>query len=296
MALVSGTLPTLGGPRGDGEAAVRNLLSAILTEVNGDLEVANLKGGGLDAVKLRGITEVLGSSPAVAYIGDIDGAKWLVGFASFRFVFYSDSADTGAIAGIPNLTYAGRTYRAKVALGPDGTIATASVRKSIIAAAESRSTTSYGTLTTPDKVTVTLPTDGLLKIMYQATWDPGGGLAAIFIGANQLKYLPDNSGSGAPIVQEAGGGSVPGAILSTRPDAGGLLAIYPSVAYTGEVTTGQTFGVVTTVPISGRISGSGPIYVFAAAGTYDVSVQFKAGGSAMTVSKRKLWVSVEPYS
>jgi hypothetical protein len=292
MALVSGTLPTLGGPRGDGEAAVRNLLSAILTEVNGDLEVANLKGGGLDAVKLRGITEVLGSSPAVAYIGDIDGAKWLVGFASFRFVFYSDNADTGAIAGIPNLTYAGRTYRAKVALGPDGTIATAAARKSIIPTTESRTNTAYGTLTTPDQVTVTLPTDGLLKILFQATWQDsvnGQGRAAIFIGANQLKTYDDNTGA-SPAVQEAFGATAnTDALLFTSPQVG--LQGAAAIGYTGDVTTGQMVGGRTTGANEG-----GPIYVFAAAGTYTISVQFKSASGSVTAKNRKLWVGVEAYS
>jgi hypothetical protein len=62
--------------------------------------------------------------------------------------------------------------------------------KSIITGPESRSNVAYGKLATPDQVTVTLATDGLLKILYQATWQEsiaGAAGAAIFIGSNQLQ-------------------------------------------------------------------------------------------------------------
>jgi hypothetical protein len=39
----------------------------------------------------------------------------------------------------------------------------------------------------------------------------------------------------------------------------------------------------------------GVCYVFAAAGTYDVSVQFKASSGSITAKSRKLWVSSVDY-
>jgi hypothetical protein len=60
-----------------------------------------------------------------------------------------------------------------------------------------------------------------------------------------------------------------------------------SVAGTGnttEVTTGQVVGVVG--------SWGGFAVVFAAAGTYDVSVQFKSSVGSVTVKNRHLWVGV----
>src|SRR4051812_48257416 len=87
-------------------------------------------------------------------------------------------------------------------LGLDGT---GVVRrgKSIIATEESRSNTSYGTLTTPDQVSnVVVPVNGLLFVAFTALWKESvlkAGRAAIFIGANQLQF-PINSG---PIAQAA---------------------------------------------------------------------------------------------
>lgn len=157
--------------------------------------------------------------------------------------------------------------------------------KSIIAGAESTSATTYaiGNLTTPDRVqNVVLPTDGLIVVLYQAIWQntvASNGRAAIFIGANQLKL---GTGVGAPIANDAVGP------VQTNDD--GVLATYAGnqalssndgAGAATEVTTGQVIG-------PGQVGG--PVYVFAAAGTYDVSVQFKnnAAGS-LTVKNRHLW-------
>jgi hypothetical protein len=164
-------------------------------------------------------------------------------------------------------------------LGLDGT---GVVRrgKSIIAATESRTNTAYGTLTTPDKVTVTLPTDGLIKVAYQATWQQsvdGAASAAIFIGANQLKV----SGSGSVATQAASfSGAAADAPLGSQP--AGLLSTTAGAGYPGDVTTGQVVGI--------GVASPGPCLIFAAAGTYDVSVQFKASSGSVTVKNRKLWV------
>jgi hypothetical protein len=168
-----------------------------------------------------------------------------------------------------------------------GISAGATVRrgKSIIATTESRSNTAYGTLTTPDRVTgIVLPTDGLIAVAYQATWSDsvgGAGRAAIFIGANQLK-IAQFGGAAAPIVQEAAfnNGTNDSNLVTAMDglrDQGGM-----SVAYGGDVTTGQIIG------LSGGYAG--PCLIFAAAGTYDVSVQFKATSGSVTAKNRKLWV------
>lgn len=154
--------------------------------------------------------------------------------------------------------------------------------KAIIATTEARTNVAYGTLTTPDQVTVTLPTDGLIAVAYQAAWQEsvsGTAKAAIFIGANQLKTV--NVGA-APALQDSGSPSTGVAIntdAALGSGAGGL--------YTG---SGGPFADVTTGQTVGAVGGNGPCYIFAAAGTYIVSVQFKASSGTVTVKNRKLWV------
>lgn len=166
--------------------------------------------------------------------------------------------------------------------------------KSIIASTESRTNVAYGTLTTPDQVSgIVLPTDGLIFVAYHATWQESvqsAAAAAIFIGATQLKRATE---TGAPGVDETSHGATPAA--TDRP-----LTTYPyglsswagvSAAYGGDVTTGQVVGSADSTLSSNannRFGVCGPI--FAAAGTYTVSVQFKASSGSVTAKNRRLWV------
>jgi hypothetical protein len=167
--------------------------------------------------------------------------------------------------------------------------------KSIIATAESTSATSYaiGNLATPDRVSgIVLPADGLIVVGYQALWQntvTSNGRAAIFIGANQLKTA-SNSG-GAPVVQEATGNiSQINTDISLSTQSSGLFGGYGQTVAMTDVTTGQVIGC-TPGPQTTTVAGGGLCSIFAAAGTYDVSVQFKnqAAGS-LTVKSRRLWV------
>ncbi len=164
--------------------------------------------------------------------------------------------------------------------------------KSNIATEEARTNVAYGLLTTPDRVSsVVLPADGLICVAFQGMWKEsvnGAARAAIFVGANQLKSYEDNAA--APTVREVGcyGGADSYAPLASYsmgllPDATG------ATAYTGDVTTGQLVGYGGSLGGS-TVSFGGPCYIFAAAGTYDVSVQFKASSGSVTAKNRKLWV------
>lgn len=158
--------------------------------------------------------------------------------------------------------------------------------KSIIAASDSTSATTYavGNLTTPDRVQgIVLPTDGLIAVMYQAIWQntvANNAKASLFIGANQLK---GGVGTGVPVVQEISGPTEVNddALLFSSQNG---LQRDGGVGAATEVTTGQIVGTNT-------FANGGPIYIFAAAGTYDVSVQFKnTAAGTLTVKNRHLWV------
>lgn len=195
----------------------------------------------------------------------------------------------------------------------DGT--TVSRGKSIIAATEARTNTAYGTLTTPDKVaSVVLPTDGLIFVAYQATWQEsvgGAARAAIFIGSNQLQVAHMKAAGTTPVpvtqaaATSAGGASLDFPLVSVPV---GLVSVGTSTgAYSGDVTTGQAVGIVGGVgsrylnyeidgtvrqatPTADALPMGGACSVFAAAGTYDVTVQFKASSGSVTAKNRKLWV------
>lgn len=158
--------------------------------------------------------------------------------------------------------------------------------KSIIPGTETTTATSYavGNLATPDRVSgIVLPTDGLIVVAYQAIWQntvASNARAAIFIGANQVKK---GDGAGAAAVQEVNGPAETNddGILFTASGAG--LSSGGGAGAATEVTTGQLVG--------GTGTFGGPAYTFAAAGTYDVSVQFKNNAAGTTsVKARHLWV------
>jgi hypothetical protein len=180
-------------------------------------------------------------------------------------------------------------------------------KKAIIAAEESRTNTAYGTLTAPDQVTLTLQTNGLIVILYQASWAEsvaGAARAAIFIGANQLKLATGNANPETQAAYTGGGGA-----NTFRTLASGSAGLWSASgnAYAGDVTTGEIVGLGnsisggpanqmnaevggTTVATSAEITGNmGPLYVFAAAGAYNVSVQFKASSGSVSAKNRKLW-------
>ncbi len=164
--------------------------------------------------------------------------------------------------------------------------------KSIIATSESRTNVAYGTLTTPDRVTgIVLPTDGLIAVAYQATWQESvlnAARAAIFIGATQMsKIFAENASPTLPDTPLSG---TVGAAVD-RPLAtfsGGLASLTNGGgAYTGDVTTGQAIGSFQGAGVI--FNNGGPVYIFAAAGTYDVSIQFKSSSGSVTAKNRKLW-------
>jgi hypothetical protein len=188
----------------------------------------------------------------------------------------------------------------------DAQLLTRSFGKSIVATAETRVNTAYGLMPTPDRVqSIVLPTDGLIAVLYQATWQESvadAARAAIFIGSNQLK-VPVNLAS-LPDVESARSGSTSTAQdYPLLTDPVGLVTPANSLPYSGDVTTGQAVGIsqggTTALSLCYDVAGSkitvpahggGACYVFAAAGTYDVSVQFKATSGSVTVKNRKLWV------
>jgi hypothetical protein len=163
-----------------------------------------------------------------------------------------------------------------------------------IATSEARTNAGYGTLTTPDQVVgVVLPTDGLVLVGYQAQWAEsvaGAASANIFLGANGLKAATGNGGGSAPI-DDAIGTAATSTASVFAPLTTGVLGLYSGVTQGGttaaaDVSTGQVVGY-----FGGPAGSGGPLWIFAAAGTYTVSVQYKATSGSVTAKNRHLWVA-----
>ena len=196
-------------------------------------------------------------------------------------------------------------------------------RKAIeIATTESRSITTFGYLTTADKVNVVVPAKSIVRVRYRAMWKQasGGGVseAAIFVGSNQIKI--GEAEQAAPRTQAAVTyGSDKYHVLYSM--AGGLASYDISTTEEStEVTTGQILGAITaaySVSINGtlRQAGTGAWSATSAAGvnnpyggavdlfniapgTYDIGVQFKcsAGPLAVSVKNRHLYVEVIKFT
>jgi hypothetical protein len=152
----------------------------------------------------------------------------------------------------------------------------------IIATEETRENTAFATLTTKDEITgVVLPENGLIIVGYSANTKSSinkAGRIAIFLGANQLK----SQTTGSVAVQEAETEST--TLGRTISYSGGL--IYGGTTSSADVTTGQALS-------GGNAAGFGGFcIIFAAAGTYNVSVQYRATSGSVTAKERRLWVAV----
>jgi hypothetical protein len=173
-----------------------------------------------------------------------------------------------------------------------------------VATEQSTVSTSFALLTTPDRIqSIVLPAMGLIHVLYQATWrctTAGEGYAGIFLGNTQLKrasianasasdqtavHMGNTANKWQPLASFGGG-----LIGDGGPGAWGV-ADYP-----GDVTTGMVVGAELGQDAGGDIDQrGGAAVIFAAAGTYDVSVRFRAGVGTVSVKDRKLWVWVRGF-
>lgn len=169
----------------------------------------------------------------------------------------------------------------------------------IVATEESRESAILGTMPTPDEVKeVVLPENALMLILYTAYWRTkssgeggGSGTAAIFLGANRLK-IPDGE-SGEPIdegAEKPAGNPYGGYWKALTTHGGGLVSGANITVATApsRVSTGEVVGF----DLSGDPDTGGPVYVRAAAGTYNVSVRFSASTGPVRAKSRHLWVGV----
>ncbi len=172
-----------------------------------------------------------------------------------------------------------------------------------VPASETRNNTTYGVMPTPDQVTnIVMGTSGIIRVWYQALWAEavsGAARAAIFIGPTQLQVavpgsIPANSECGTLASSTTG---IYGVLATTNLGIGSTST--QGVGTTlADVTTGQVFGASTApnLTVGGVAANSvwGACSIFAAPGTYTVSVQFRSTSGLVYVSNRRLYVQVTP--
>lgn len=182
--------------------------------------------------------------------------------------------------------------------------------KCIIATEQSTTSASFTTLATPDQVdNIVLPSDGLIFVMYSAlckeTSVNGTLRAAIFVGNNQLQAP---QASGAPVTLAARTSApVNGAYFPVVSAPFGLACVAPADGVTNStnISTGQAIALgqgagvgfeANSTPITGPAGAGGHCSIWAAAGTYTISVRFRcAGGGAAYAKERKLWVWTKSF-
>lgn len=140
--------------------------------------------------------------------------------------------------------------------------------------------TSYALATTPDILRdVRVGENGLLFVGFKGLAKLTANMTcAIFIGSNQLKAGQNN---GAPAVLEELN-STSTFFTNIVTTALGLDSGSSTVSDSSDVSTGQILG---TSALSGAMI---PIFGLAA-GSYDVSVQWKVGSGTGTIKERRLW-------
>lgn len=146
---------------------------------------------------------------------------------------------------------------------------------------ETRESATFGTLPTADLIKeVIVGEKGLVKIGYSARFKSSvsaAGKAAIFLGANQLKLYTTESKAVAASTIGTGFRN-----LSSSNTTG--LAVYASGDAVGaDATTGQLLSV--------SLDG-GMAELWLAAGTYDISVQYRATEGKVSAKERRLWAEV----
>lgn len=180
------------------------------------------------------------------------------------------------------------------------------------AGAGTRTNAAYGALNDAvDQVTgIVLPSNGLIAVWYQALWSASGATgprAAIFVGSNQLKGQVTTAATGNAVSTLAAVG-LSNSVPLVSGGSYGIVSTANNGATAADVTTGQTVGIAGDSSLVGQVELGGvlessvfptwgaPTYIFAAAGTYTISVQFKAATGTVTASARRLWVQAFSFA
>jgi hypothetical protein len=149
----------------------------------------------------------------------------------------------------------------------------------VIATEETKTSTSFVTMTTPDEVSgVVVPENGVLSITYSAyvkSSSSGEGVVCLFIGSNRIPTYHVS-------------------ILESFAEIKTVETVFSRITTTPAATIGMEALNWTSASTTGRMLL--PIQVGElAAGTYTVSARYKAAAGSVTAKERILRVSVTSF-
>lgn len=178
-------------------------------------------------------------------------------------------------------------------------------RSSIISAEESTTSSSYTTLATEDKAAdIVMPSDGLVVVWFHALWKESVNnttRAAIFLNEDQVKIGKQANPPDGQAAENVSAGGTTNTYRNLFSTSGGLMASISSAVEGISVSTGQIVGhlagsadsifSVGETSLGATETGlrGGPVYIYADAGIYDVSIRYKASSGTVTVKDRRLW-------
>ncbi|MGH9961574.1 MAG: hypothetical protein ACREBC_31360, partial [Pyrinomonadaceae bacterium] len=179
--------------------------------------------------------------------------------------------------------------------------------KLAIPTSQTLTSTTFDTQDTPDLISnVVLPQDGVIAVLFSALLESSvadAAEAAIFLNSNQQKAW--ETANRVAVTIAAPSNTTAGIAVGVTTSAHGLFTHTLTTSDMGpSVTTGQSVSVLsdsgTRISINGaHVSGypigiqGGPCYIFAAAGTYEVSIRYKASSGTAIALERKLWAWAE---
>jgi hypothetical protein len=150
-----------------------------------------------------------------------------------------------------------------------------------IATEQERENVAFGLLATPDEVSVTLPENGLIFLLYQAQWKSSvaaAGRACIFLEGNEVQGLVGATKPGGVATTS---GTVFNTLLSQGSAGSGGAGLRTEAVAGAYVATGELASDFTVIR--------------AAAGTYKVSVRYRATSGSVGVKERKLQVEARAF-
>lgn len=181
------------------------------------------------------------------------------------------------------------------------------VRKSsIIATEQSRESTNFGTLATPDEVEITLLEKSLLEVTFWAMWKnsiSGNGYAAIFLNNEQVHVAEQGAGPAPERSARIFGKSTsfvplfstPMGLASVESEEGMNTTEIPGIngkaIFVGLIGKAGLEGTETKA----AVNTGGTAVIYAEPGTYKVSIRYKSITGTITAKNRHLWVEAKQF-
>ena len=100
------------------EDLVGSLSLNLVADNNGNVGIGT--NAPRDIIEVNGTIISNKQYPTIAFLGDIDGAKWLMKLGGYNFSFGTDHPDSSLDNGVETINYLSRTYKFRVKFTKEG--------------------------------------------------------------------------------------------------------------------------------------------------------------------------------